>query len=112
MTTQLNTQTYSQINTEVTNLLKTGQYSGVNITIYVDAEGNVPATLNGNAVENRKIMKINSTASYKNKQGQTVKPCVDVHFTGNEIFKLAGLIFGVVLIPLAFLFLGFFKGAF
>ena len=87
MTTQLNTQTYSQINTEVTNLLKTGQYSGVNITIYVDAEGNVPATLNGNAVENRKIMKINSTASYKNKQGQTVKPCVDVHFTGNEIFK-------------------------
>ena len=65
MTTQLNTQTYSQINTEVTNLLKTGQYSGVNITIYVDAEGNVPATLNGNAVENRKIMKINSTASYK-----------------------------------------------
>ena len=87
MTTQLNTQTYSQINTEVTNLLKTGQYSGVTITIYIDAEGNVPATLNGNAVENRKIAKINSTASYKNKQGQTVKPCVDVHFNDNEIFK-------------------------
>jgi len=87
MTTQLNTQTYSQINTEVTNLLKTGQYSSINISIYVDAEGNVPATLNGNAVENRKIMKINSTASYKNKQGQTVKPCVDIVFNNNEQFK-------------------------
>jgi len=87
MTTLLNTQTYSQINTEVTNLLKTGKFSGVTITIYIDAEGNVPATLNGNAVENRKIVKINSTASYKNKLGLTVKPCVDVQFTDNEMFK-------------------------
>lgn len=29
--------------------------------------------------------------------------------SGNEIFKLAGFIFGVFLIPVAFLFLGFFK---
>jgi len=88
MSLQLNTSTYQSFNTKMTDLLKTGQYCGVCICLFADEAKTTPFTQNNVTVNKLKIVRINSTATYKNKAGETVKPCVDLFFTENLEMKV------------------------
>ena len=55
---------YSKINNDITDLMRTGLYSGAMINIYTDSAGTVFAR-DGNApIEHKKISKINTTGAY------------------------------------------------
>jgi len=64
MATKINTTTYSKINADIIDIMRTGLYSGVNISIYTDETATVFAT-DGNApIENVKISKLNTTGAF------------------------------------------------
>ena len=64
MATQLNTTNHDALNTEMTNLFKSGSCCGVKISIYTDSAASTLATDSNGNVENRKISQILKTAAY------------------------------------------------
>ena len=64
MATQLNTTNHDALNTEMTNLFKSGSCCGVKISIYTDSAASTFATDSNGNIENRKISQILKTAAY------------------------------------------------
>ena len=82
MTTQLNTANHTILNTSMTDLFKTGSFSGVNMSIYTDSAATTFASDSAGNIENRKINQILRTASYVDaRTNQTIKPKIKVIFT-------------------------------
>ena len=57
MATQLNTTNHDALNTEMTNLFKSGSCCGVKISIYTDSAASTLATDSNGNIENRKDRK-------------------------------------------------------
>mgnify|MGYP001213681820 CR=1 FL=1 len=82
MATQLNTSNYSKINTDITELMRTGNFSGVNITIYTDSAATTIALDGAAPIENKQVAKINTIGAYTiASSGQFVNACIVVTFT-------------------------------
>uniref|UniRef100_A0A6C0JG44 Uncharacterized protein n=1 Tax=viral metagenome TaxID=1070528 RepID=A0A6C0JG44_9ZZZZ len=105
MATQLNTTTYSQINDDMNELLTSGAYSGVNITIYNDAgQTSIVNDVEG-PIQNRKIGQIGYVASHTSSTtGQIVPGSITINFTDGTVivavdgvnnywYSLQGIIF-------------------
>jgi hypothetical protein len=88
MATKLNTNNYSKINNDITDLMRTGLYSGAMINIYTDSAGTIFAR-DGNApIEHKKISKINTTGAYTiNATGEMVNASIEVVFDDGSSFK-------------------------
>jgi len=88
MATKLNTNNYSKINNDITDLMRTGLYSGAMINIYTDSAGTIFAR-DGNApIEHKKISKINTTGAYTiNASGEMVNASIEVVFDDGSSFK-------------------------
>jgi hypothetical protein len=88
MATKLDTNNYSKINNDITDIMRTGLYSGAMINIYTDSAGTIFAR-DGNApIEHKKISKINTTGSYTiNASGETVNASIEVVFDDGSSFK-------------------------
>jgi hypothetical protein len=88
MATQFNTTNYSQLNTDITDIMRSGTFSGVSISIYTDAEATTFA-VDGNApLENKKISKLNTTGSYTiTATNQFVNASLEVVFDDGSSFK-------------------------
>lgn len=81
MATQLNTTNHDALNTEMTNLFKSGTCCGVKISIYTDDAATTLATDSNGNIENRKIAQILKTASYVNpSNNQSIKANVKIVF--------------------------------
>lgn len=81
MTTKLNTANYSQLNTDIATLFRTGLYSGVAITLYTDEAGTSIFSYNGNPIEQKKVAKAIKTDSYTDKNsGEVVKANINISF--------------------------------
>ena len=97
MSLQLNTTNYQSFNTNMTELLKTGQYCGVAISLYTDEAKTTLLTKNSVTVDSLKMARINSTASYKAKSGETITSFV-VFFI--YISSLKMIIFLLLILPI------------
>ena len=88
MATQFNTTNYSQLNADITDIMRSGTYSGVTISIYTDADATTFA-VDGNApLENKKISKLNTTGSYTiTASNQFVNAALEVVFDDSSSFK-------------------------
>jgi hypothetical protein len=88
MATQLNTTNYSKLNADITEIMRTGLYSGVSINIYTDSAVTTLA-LDGNApIENKRISKVNTTGAYTiASSGEYVNASVEVVFDDGSSFK-------------------------
>jgi hypothetical protein len=88
MATKFNTNNYSKINNDITDIMRTGLYSGVMINIYTDSAGTIFAR-DGNApIEHKKISKINTTGAYTiNASGEMVQASIEVVFDDGSSFK-------------------------
>jgi hypothetical protein len=88
MATQFNTTNYSQLNADITDIMRSGTYSGVTISIYTDADATTFA-VDGNApLENKKISKLNTTGSYTiTASNLFVNAALEVVFDDSSSFK-------------------------
>lgn len=88
MASKLNTNNYSKINNDITDIMRSGLYSGVTISIYTDSAATIFAR-DGNApIEHKKISKINTTGAYTiNASGETVNASIEVVFDDGSSFK-------------------------
>ena len=66
MATQLNTTNHDVLNTEMTNLFKSGSCCGVKMSIYDDETATTLVTDGNGNIENRKINQLLKTAPYTN----------------------------------------------
>jgi|SaaInlV_150m_DNA_4_1039716.scaffolds.fasta_scaffold26625_2 hypothetical protein len=81
MTTKLNTENYTQLNTDIATLFRTGLYSGVAITLYADEAGTSVFLYNGSAIERKKVSKAVKTAPYTDKNtGELIKANINISF--------------------------------
>tara|TARA_B110000879_G_C11180977_1_gene518284 strand:+ start:1506 stop:1838 length:333 start_codon:yes stop_codon:yes gene_type:complete len=88
MSIQFNTTNYSQLNSDITEIMRAGTYSGVSISIYTDADATIFA-VDGNApLENKKISKLNTTGSYTiTATNQLINASLEVVFDDGSSFK-------------------------
>jgi type 1 fimbria pilin len=88
MSIQFNTTNYSQLNSDITEIMRAGTYSGVSISIYTDADATIFA-VDGNApLENKKISKLNTTGSYTiTATNQFINASLEVVFDDGSSFK-------------------------
>ena len=86
MTTKFETANYSQLNTSINELLKTGQNSAVTITIYEDEAGTIIHNCDdGSSMEKRPILNVKKINSYTDKDTNVVKqPCVEITFSDSK----------------------------
>ena len=104
MTTKFETANYSQLNTSMGDLLKTGLYSAVGITIYDDEAGTVIHNCDdGTPMDKKPILNVKKTDSYTDKDTNAiVNACVEIIFSdskkcmcmdgmGNLWYKLEGI---------------------
>jgi hypothetical protein len=77
----LNSENYSGLDTGIQDILKQGKRAL--ITIYTNAEGTALASDEHGTIENREILTISYTASYKDADGNDTKPFVVVKFAYN-----------------------------
>ena len=89
MAIQLNTSNYKKLNSDITDIMRTGLYSGVTINIYTDAAATIFAT-DGNApIENKKISKVNTTGAYTiTTTGENVNASIEIVFNDGSSFKV------------------------
>jgi len=88
MATQLNTSNYSKLNADITDIMRTGQYSGVTISIYTDSAGTIFATDGSAPIENKKISKLNTTGAYTiTATGESINASIEVVFDDGSSFK-------------------------
>ena len=89
MATQLNTNNYSKLNNDITDIMRTGQYSGVMINIYTDSAGTTFAKDGTAPIEHKKISKVNTTGAYTiNASGEIVNASIEVVFDDGSSFKV------------------------
>jgi hypothetical protein len=81
MTTKLDTANYAKLNEDMTALFRTGLYSGVAITLYVDEAGANIFSYEGTPIDKKKVTKVTKTASYTDKEtNELVQAHIDVYF--------------------------------
>jgi hypothetical protein len=81
----LNSQNYASLDTGIQDILKQGKRAL--ITIYTNAEGTAIASDEHGNIDNREVLSISYTASYKDADGNDTNPFVVVKFTnGNGQF--------------------------
>ena len=81
MTTKLNTANYTQLNTDIATLFRTGLYSGVAITLYTDEAGTNVFSYNGTAIDKKKVAKAVKTDSYTDKNtSEIIKANINISF--------------------------------
>ena len=93
MATQLNTTNYSVINDDMNALLTSGAYSGVNITLYSDANQTSIVSDAHGPIQNRKISQIGYVAAHTSPTtGQPVSGSIAVNFNdGTSITAVDGV---------------------
>lgn len=81
MASPLHLANYETINNEMSELLGSGKYIGVNLTVYTNPAGTNIAIVNNKSIENLKIVKISSTNPYvDNETGSSVNGTITVDF--------------------------------
>jgi hypothetical protein len=89
MAIQLNTNNYSKLNNDITDIMRTGQYSGVMINIYTDSAGTIFAKDGTAPIEHKKISKVNTTGAYTiNASGEIVNASIEIVFDDGSSFKV------------------------
>jgi hypothetical protein len=89
MAIQLNTNNYSKLNNDITDIMRTGLYSGVTMNIYTDSAGTIFANDGTAPIEHKKISKINTTGAYTiTSTGETVNASIEVVFDDGSSFKV------------------------
>ena len=89
MATLFNTNNYSKLNSEMTDIMRTGLYSGVSINIYTDANATIFALDGNSPIEDKKISKINTTGAYTiAATGQYINASMEIVFNDGSSFKL------------------------
>lgn len=84
MAIAFNTENYTALNASITELLQAGNYALINI--FTNAEGTVfEKDARGN-IENREVLSVSFTASYKDTAGNTVNPFLKVTFKDGHQF--------------------------
>lgn len=78
----LNSTNYATLDTGIQDILKQGKRAL--ITIYTNAEGTNIASDEHGAIENREVLSISYTASYKDADGNNTNPFVVVKFTNGQ----------------------------
>ena len=74
MTTQLTSSNYSTLNTAITELMRSGTYSGVTMIVYTDSAGTTKATdSTGAVIDQLKIARVNTTNVYTDANGVIVQ---------------------------------------
>lgn len=71
---KLSTANYEELNDHIQDLLKTGVYSSVNITIFLDANGKQVANTEIGRLENKPIKNVSQTDAYDDKNNGTKYP--------------------------------------
>lgn len=88
MSTPLNTTNYSTINKGITDLMKTGLYGGVSISIFTDEAATAFATDGVGNIEDKRVSKINLTGAYTiAATNEFVNACIEVVFADGSSFK-------------------------
>ena len=88
MATILNTNNYSKLNSDITDIMRSGMYSGVSINIYTDAEATTFALDGNTPLEGKKINKINTTGAYTiASNNQYVNGNIELIFNDGTSFK-------------------------
>jgi hypothetical protein len=92
MATQLNSDNYSTINEQMNSLLTSGAYSGINATIYNDAnKTTIVSDING-PIQNRKINQITHIAAHMTSLGSQNDGSVSIVFSdGTSITAVDGV---------------------
>jgi len=88
MATKLNTNNYSKINNDITEIMRSGIYSGATISIYTDSAGTIFARDGIAQIEHKKISKINTTGAYTiNATGENINASIEIVFDDGSSFK-------------------------
>jgi|UniRef100_A0A6C0IMD1 hypothetical protein len=86
MATQLNTTNHDALNTEMSNLFKSGCCCGVKMSIFTDTEATVLATDSNGEIKDRKVAQILKTASYTNPaNNQVTKANIKIKFSDGSM---------------------------
>jgi hypothetical protein len=88
MATILNTNNYSKLNSDITDIMRSGFFSGVSMNIYTDAEATAFAVEGNTEFEGKKINKINTTGAYTiASNNQFVNGTIEIIFNDGTSFK-------------------------
>lgn len=88
MATILNTNNYSKLNSDITDIMRSGFFSGVSMNIYTDAEATTFAVDGNTQFEGKKINKINTTGAYTiASNNQFVNGTIEIIFNDGTSFK-------------------------
>ena len=88
MATILNTNNYSKLNSDITEIMRSGFFSGVSMNIYTDAEATTFAVDGNTQFEGKKINKINTTGAYTiASNNQFVNGTIEIIFNDGTSFK-------------------------
>lgn len=71
---KLSTSNYEELNNNIQNLLKTGKFSSVNISIFLDANGTQIANTEIGTLENKPIKNVSHTDAYEDKNNGSKHP--------------------------------------
>lgn len=85
---KLTSSNYTQINSGITELMRTGTFSGVAMTVYTDeALTNMVVDANGSPIEKRKVVSVNTTNAYTDANGVLINPSLIVMFVDKTEIK-------------------------
>lgn len=85
---KLTSTNYTQINSSITELMRTGTFSGVAMTVYTDeALTTIAIGPNGTPIEKRKVISVNTTNSYTDANGVLINPSLIVMFADKTEIK-------------------------
>ena len=88
MATILNTNNYSKLNSDITEIMRSGFFSGVSMNIYTDADATTFAVDGNTQFEGKKINKINTTGAYTiASNNQFVNGTIEIIFNDGTSFK-------------------------
>ena len=88
MATILNTNNYSKLNSDITDIMRSGFFSGVSMNIYTDAEATTFAVDGNTQFEGKKINKINTTGAYTiASNNQFANGTIEIIFNDGTSFK-------------------------
>ena len=88
MATILNTNNYSKLNNDITDIMRAGFFSGVAMNIYTDADATTFAVDDNTQIEGKKINKINTTGAYTiASNNQFVNGTIEIIFNDGTSFK-------------------------
>ena len=71
---KLSTVDYDELNNNIQSILKTGVFSSVNITIFLDANGSQIANTEIGRLENKPIKNVSQTDAYEDKNDNSTQP--------------------------------------